>query len=176
MTARRWLVVAVGLLILGVTGRAAGDRPEARSFVAPLRGKEEVPPVKTRARGMAFFQLNGEETELEFRLIVANIRNLIAAHIHLGASGTNGPVVAFLFGPVAPGGGRIQGVIAEGTLVAGDVVGPIAGDFSALIAALRDGTAYVNVHTDDGVAPVNTGPGDFPGGEIRGQVRIAGPP
>jgi hypothetical protein len=27
------------------------------------------------------------------------------------------------------------------------------------------------VHTNDGVAPPNTGPGDFPGGEIRGQVR-----
>jgi len=29
----------------------------------------------------------------------------------------------------------------------------------------------MNVHTDDGVAPANTGPGDFPGGEIRGQVQ-----
>jgi hypothetical protein len=27
------------------------------------------------------------------------------------------------------------------------------------------------VHTNDGVAPANTGPGDFPGGEIRGQIR-----
>ena len=32
------------------------------------------------------------------------------------------------------------------------------------------GNAYVNVHTNDGVDPPNTGPGDFPGGEIRGQV------
>jgi hypothetical protein len=27
------------------------------------------------------------------------------------------------------------------------------------------------VHTNDGVPPPNTGPGDFPGGEIRGQIR-----
>jgi hypothetical protein len=27
------------------------------------------------------------------------------------------------------------------------------------------------VHTNDGVPPINTGPGDFPGGEIRGQIR-----
>jgi hypothetical protein len=27
------------------------------------------------------------------------------------------------------------------------------------------------VHTNDGVAPPDTGPGDFPGGEIRGQIR-----
>jgi hypothetical protein len=30
------------------------------------------------------------------------------------------------------------------------------------------------VHTNDGVAPTNTGPGDFPGGEIRGQIRLLG--
>jgi Zn-finger nucleic acid-binding protein len=35
---------------------------------------------------------------------------------------------------------------------------------------MRAGNTYVNVHTSDGVAPINTGPGDFPGGEIRGQI------
>jgi hypothetical protein len=28
----------------------------------------------------------------------------------------------------------------------------------------------VNVHTDDGVDPPNTGAGDMAGGEIRGQI------
>jgi hypothetical protein len=36
---------------------------------------------------------------------------------------------------------------------------------------MESGGAYVNIHTNDGVAPTNTGPGDFPGGEIRGQIR-----
>jgi len=36
------------------------------------------------------------------------------------------------------------------------------------------GNAYVNVHTNDGMAPPNSGPGDFPGGEIRGQLRVVG--
>ena len=36
---------------------------------------------------------------------------------------------------------------------------------------IREGNAYVNVHTSDGnTTPPNQGPGDFPGGEIRGQV------
>lgn len=35
---------------------------------------------------------------------------------------------------------------------------------------MRAGEAYVNVHTNDGVAPDNTGPGDFPGGAVRGQI------
>jgi hypothetical protein len=38
-----------------------------------------------------------------------------------------------------------------------------------VVAAVESGNAYVNVHTNDGVEPPNTGPGDFPGGEIRGQ-------
>jgi hypothetical protein len=78
----------------------------------------------------------------------------------------------FLFGLVAPGGGRVNGPIAEGTLTAADFIGPLAGmSMADLVAQIQAGNAYVNVHTDDGVAPANTGPGDFPGGEIRGQIR-----
>jgi hypothetical protein len=88
----------------------------------------------------------------------------------------NGPVVAFLAGPFAPAGGRVEGVLAEGTITSANLVGPLEGmSLSVLIAAMRDGGTYVNVHTDDGVAPPNTGPGDFPGGEIRGQIRSLGP-
>lgn len=70
----------------------------------------------------------------------------------------------------------MQGVLAEGTITSANLVGPLAGmDFSVLVAAIRAGGVYANVHTNDGVAPANTGPGDFPGGEIRGQLRAAGP-
>ena len=43
--------------------------------------------------------------------------------------------------------------------------------FADLIALLDSGGAYVNVHTNDGVDPINTGPGDFPGGEVRGDIK-----
>ncbi len=70
----------------------------------------------------------------------------------------------------------MDGVIATGTITSANLVGPLAGQgLSVLIAAMRNGGTYVNAHTNDGVAPTNTGPGDFPGGEIRGQVRTAGP-
>ena len=36
---------------------------------------------------------------------------------------------------------------------------------------MSTGRAYVNLHTNDGVDPVDTGPGDFPGGEIRADIR-----
>ncbi|MCI0529077.1 MAG: hypothetical protein L0Y56_16700 [Nitrospira sp.] len=56
------------------------------------------------------------------------------------------------------------------------MVGPLVGmDLSVLVAAMRNGGTYVNVHTNDRIAPANTGPGDFPGGEVRGQIQTAGP-
>jgi hypothetical protein len=50
-------------------------------------------------------------------------------------------------------------------------VGLLAGHpLADLVAEMRAGRAYVNVHTDDGVPSPDTGPGDCPGGEIRGQI------
>ncbi|HSF30366.1 MAG TPA: CHRD domain-containing protein [Candidatus Tectomicrobia bacterium] len=155
---------------------ALAGQPEARNFVAHLSGDEEVPARDTLAQGQAIFHLSEDGAELDYKLIVANIENVVAAHIHLGPVGVNAPVVAFLFGPAAPEGGRVDGVLAEGTITAADLVGPLTGmAFSVLVEAMRTGGTYVNVHTDDGVTPINTGPGDFPGGEVRGQIDSAGP-
>jgi hypothetical protein len=116
--------------------------------------------------------LSGDGEVLYYKLIVANIDNVVASHLHIGPAGQNGSVVAFLFGSVPPGGGRFDGVLATGSITAANLVGPLAGQpLSALIDAIEAGNAYVNVHTNDGVDPTNTGPGDFPGGEIRGQIR-----
>lgn len=172
------IVCAIGVstLLLAVS-LAFAQPPESKNFVAPLSGEEEVPERDTRARGLATFQLSEDGTELKYRLIVANIENVVAAHIHVEAVGVNGPVVAFLYGPAGPGGGRLDGVIAEGTITSANLVGPLTGqEISDLLVQMRAGNTYVNVHTNDGVPPTNTGPGDFPGGEIRGQIRAAGPP
>lgn len=136
-----------------------------------LTGQEEVPSRGTRAQGQAIFKLSDDGSTLHYQLIVANIDNVVASHIHVGAAGVNGPVVAFLYGNVPAGGGRTDGVLAEGTITAASLVGPFAGEpLSTLVDAIEAGNTYVNVHTNDGVAPTNTGPGDFPGGEIRGQI------
>jgi hypothetical protein len=154
------------------------------NFGTPLLAAEEVMPAgvvnESNARGSAIFQLNADGTELSYRLIVANIENVFQAHIHRGPAGTNGPIVVWLYPSTEPvagplGGGRIDGVISEGTITAANLVGPLLGQpLSALLAELTGGNAYVNVHTNDGVAPANTGPGDFPGGEIRGQTEHRG--
>jgi hypothetical protein len=61
---------------------------------------------------------------------------------------------------------RFQGVLAEGAITDANVVGPLAGQgVAALVAAIRAGSAYANVHTVR-----------FPPGEIRGPDRLSGAP
>jgi len=147
---------------------------QVSNFVAPLSGDQEVPVRDTKARGVGIFQLSADGTELRYTLIVANIRNVVAAHIHLAAAGVNGSVVAFLAGNFPPGGGPSNGVLASGTITAANLVGPLVGHpLSDLVTPMGTGGAYVNVHTNDGVAPVNTGPGDFPA--ARFAVRSSAP-
>ena len=152
------LVVAVLTVANSLSACAQGV-----SFLAILSGDDEVPANTSRACGIALFHLDDDGSTVHFTLIVANIQNAVAAHIHTGVIGVNGPVVVPLFsGPT--GGGRIQGILAEGTFTAS----------AGLLATMVNGGTYVNVHTNDGVAPANTGPGDLPGGEIRGQVFAVG--
>ena len=154
----------------------APDGPGLQNFVAHLTGASEVPAHATRAVGEVKFQLSPDGTQLDYRLISSNIHNVVQSHIHLARAGVNGLITVFLFGPAAAGGGRSDGVLAHGTITAANLIGPLAGHpLSDLIAAMQAETTYVNVHTNDGVAPTNTGPGDFPGGEIRGQLRPIGP-
>jgi CHRD domain len=163
---RRAILLAVMLALALAPTALAGD-----NFVATLSGDQEVPARDTRAVGVAKFKLSKDGTALEFKVNVANIDNVFAAHIHCGAAGVNGPVGVTLFAG-APAGGSVNGTLAEGTITAPDA-GNGCGwtDLAAVLAAIESGNTYVNVHTNDGVAPPNTGPGDFPGGEIRGQIR-----
>jgi hypothetical protein len=147
------------------------DHGEGQRFVATLSGNEEVPRRLTPAEGRAVIRVSEDGTQLAFTLRVSHIENVIMAHIHCGTPGVNGPVGVTLFGPVAPGGGKVSGVIARGVRTAPDAGNGCGwSDLAAVLAAIQSGKTYVNVHTNDGVAPTNTGPGDFPGGEIRGHV------
>jgi len=166
---RAIILAMVTALAFGAFAPAASAQPS--SFRAVLSGADEVPARDTLARGAATFLVSADATELGFRLVVANLENVVAAHIHCGAPGVNGPVGVTLFGPAAPGGGRTDGILAEGTVTAPDAVNGCGWtNLAAVVAALESGNTYVNVHTNDGIEPPNTGAGDFPGGEIRGQV------
>lgn len=170
-------MLVVALVMLALTSLAAAPAADNRNFKAHLTGDQEVPPpgvvIETLAQGQVIFHLSKDGDALDYKLIVANIENVTAAHIHCAAPGVNGLVGVTLYssGSVL-GGGRVDGVIASGTITAPDP-GNGCGwdDLDEVLAAMRSGNTYVNVHTNDGVAPTNTGAGDFPGGEIRGQIR-----
>ena len=100
-----------------------------------------MPPLFTIAQGQAIFQLSYDGAELAFKVIVANIDNVIGAHIHLAPAGQNGPIVLPLLGnPFIPDPGEtVNGILADATVTAADVSGPLAGDLDALIAAIRAG-------------------------------------
>jgi hypothetical protein len=160
--------------MLTVTSPVAAKPDTTGAFLSPLSGAEEVPPRETKAKGVAIYHLSKAETELAFLLIVSRIDNVVAAHIHCGPPGANGPVGVTLY-MAAAGGGRVNGVLARGTVTAPDANNACGwADLAAVASAMQSGNTYTNVHTNDGVAPPNTGPGDFPGGEIRGQISAVG--
>ncbi len=154
------LSVALSLLVTLGTVAAFADSP---SFSAHLAGRNEVPAVDTLAQGQAHFKLSEDGTQLEYKLIAANIENILQSHIHVGPAGENGPVVAFLYPDAPPAvliAGRFDGVLAKGSITADDLSGPLAGmTLVDLLAEMEAGNTYVNLHTIQ-----------FPGGEIRGQI------
>lgn len=167
-------ITALLLALLTIASTAVAS--SSKEFETDLSGDFEVPVRTTEAEGEAEFKLNKNKTELRFKLKVEDITNVWMAHIHLAAAGTNGPIVVWLFPRVGPPPaqsipGEFDGKLAEGVITAADLTGLLAGQpLSALVDAMRAGNTYVNVHTNDFVAPADTGPGDFPGGEIRGQL------
>jgi hypothetical protein len=174
---RKRYVIGFAIALAGAAGLTAAALAAFNgNFGTHLKGRYEIPLRDTNAQGQAMFRVSDDGSSVDYELIASNIDNAFMAHIHMGPSTANVPIVVWLYPStaVAPGpfgSGRHDGVLAEGTFTAANLVGPLAGHpLSDLIAAIRAGNAYVNVHTNDGQGDVNTGPGDFPGGEIRGQL------
>lgn len=167
MKARVMAVLSVLAVLATVTASVALAGTN-RNYSAHLTGAQEAPSRDTPAQGQAIFTVSLDGSSIAYKLIVANIENVVGAHVHCGAVGVNGSVGVSLF-TAASGGGRFSGVLADGAITGATGCGWTS--VANIIAAFNAGAAYVNVHTNDGVTPTNTGPGDYPGGEIRGQVR-----
>lgn len=142
--------------ILTVSVGFAADK----SFQAKLTGNDEVPSVKTKAKGEVKLKLSSDGKELSYKLSVKNIENATAAHIHSGMKGKNGPPLANLFtGPKKEG--KFSGNLSEGTITDKDLTGELIGkSLDDLVKLIKTGDTYVNVHTDAN-----------PNGEIRGQIK-----
>jgi hypothetical protein len=125
---------------------------------AKLSGSQEVPKVKTGAKGT--FTLLFYQDALSFELNVDGIMNPTGAYIHLGKKGENGPAIAGLFaGPAKEG--LFNGILAQGAITPESLLGEFQGKpIADLVRLLKSGNAYVNIQTET-----------FPDGEIRGQIK-----
>jgi len=128
------------------------------SFNAVLLGGNQSPPTTSTAVGALGLSYHAADATLDYELYVLNMTKITAAHIHSGVAGANGPVVATLFTAAQPVTGPFNGMLAEGTLDAGDLTGQTMPHFVYL---LLTGGAYGNVHSVD-----------YPDGEIRGQIQV----
>ena len=146
----------------------------AERLKAVLIGYEEVPAVSTVARGEFRAWISDDEQSIAYELTYSGLQGTVTqGHIHMAQRGVNGSIVIWLCGTMTnPGPEGTQTCPQEGTITgtieAADVVAAsmtnqqlLAGELAEVIAAIRAGVAYANVHT----SPLSTG------GEIRGQIK-----
>ncbi|MGH9572300.1 MAG: CHRD domain-containing protein [Candidatus Acidiferrales bacterium] len=155
---RSLFLVALALLLVPLVNA------QTTKFTATLSGSESVPAVNTPAHGTATFELSQNGDSLTYTLSVTDIENVTMVHIHIGPAGKSGPVAVWLYPskpPAATKEGKFSGELAKGTITAANLAGPLEGKTIAdLVTDIKDGNAYVNVHTTA-----------HSGGEIRGQIK-----
>jgi CHRD domain-containing protein len=153
---------------------AEGDK-QFRS--GALTGYEENPDISTVARGRFEVTVDNDAQTLTYRLSYSGLEGDVQqAHIHFAKRGVNGGVTVFLCSnlpsppagtPACPQSGTVTRTIGTSDILApavGTLVQGIeAGNFAELVAAMRVGSTYANVHSTK-----------WPGGEIRAQIRERG--
>jgi len=156
------LVVAVGTYAVASSGSAGKKNVTSDT----LTGYQEATPagVSSAATGSFEAAIDDDAQTIDYTLSYDGLEApVLFAHIHFGNRFTSGGVSAFLCGgggkPACPQSGTVTG-----TITAADVIGPAAqgiapGEFGELVAAMRAGVTYANVHSTK-----------FPAGEIRGQI------
>ena len=129
-------------LVLGTSAILMSGWAFAANVDVKLSGDQEVPPVKTSATGNGTLTVNDDKT-VSGSVTTSGI-NGVAAHIHNGAPGKNGPVAV----PLTKDGDNKW------------TVGPGAKLTDAQFADFKAGNLYVNVHS-----------AAHKDGEIRGQLK-----
>ena len=180
---KRLIMVGAAVFAVAASGFAFADDGSGK-FSEVLSGLKEAPQiVLTTGTGTFEASISRDGSEIDYVLTFENLKSdARQAHIHLGWPQSNGSVVLWLCDSDGPGlpaspvastplcsqnsaPGDIKNGRVEGTLTAADLV-PVAAngiagpaDFGNVVAAIRSGLTYVNVHT------ANIG-----AGEIRSQL------
>lgn len=175
-----WVVVVTLMLLADLTAAdqkqaAADERLNNSRFSTELESEQEVPAVSSRARGFIKIDIDDQAQQIEYELSYLRLSSDVAqAHIHFAQPGVNGGIVLWLCEgtaqspidttPACPQEGSVSGVLtaADVLAISGANAGQqiSAGEFAEVVALIRTGLGYANVHT-----------ALSPGGEIRGQIR-----
>jgi len=176
------LAIGVAAAMLGASSLMAHDDDDDRGrdregkFVAraELVGFQEVPALSTTAHGRFRALVDTKANTITFRLTYDELEGTVQqAHVHFGQKGVNAGVSFFLCsnlgnGPVGTPACPAGPAVVEGVITADQVLqtgnpppgqGIEAGAITEIIAAIRAGVSYANVHSSK-----------WPGGEIRGQL------
>ena len=167
------------ILIIAMTGLlATATVAKADQIRALLTGYEETPAaVSTVARGVFLATIDPDGDAINYSLTFNALQAAVTqAHIHVGQLSITGSIVIFLcqtsanpdptnLAPQCPQQGTVTGRVTAANVIAGSIATQQlnAGDFAAVVTAIRAGAAYANVHSVLS-----------PGGEIRGQIRTVG--
>lgn len=163
-----------GMALLGFAGSAFAHDDGIQTR---LKGYQEVPAVSSAATGRFKASIDEKAGTIKYELSYSGLEGDVRqAHIHLAQRGVNGAITVWLcqtsfnvdptgMSPTCPQSGSVGG-----TITSANVLGPVppapagqgiaAGEFAELVAAIRAGVAYANVHSSK-----------FPTGELRGQLR-----
>jgi hypothetical protein len=156
-------MAALGLFAIALFGSyATADRGKGNVKSKGMSSYLEVPAISTGAKGRFEAKIDG--STISYKLEYSGLSSAAqVAHIHFGQRNVNGGVSAFLCGgggkPACPASGAVTGTIVAADVIGLPAQGIGAGEIGELIAAIRAGRAYANVHTTN-----------FPGGELRGQI------
>lgn len=155
------IVASVISMALGSTNSILAQQDmQQKSFNANLSGSSEVPPTPINATGNTEFQVVSDKKELTYSLNVEGLEGITEAHIHKGKVGVNGPVVVTLYNSQSPSTESNTSLTIKENITSAKLEGPLAGkQLSDLINIMNNGTAYVNVHTEQN-----------PLGSIRGEI------
>ncbi len=119
----------VPVVLLGsMAALAASARSEALGWYTTLEGSKVVPPVTTSYAGIAYFGLSGSQLSC---LLYSTV-NHGTARIHVGAPGTNGPVLAII--PVDAVGAWFGKITLDATQLANLEAGLLYAEITALLS------------------------------------------
>jgi CHRD domain len=175
---RRFRLVTVAIAV-SVTAAAiavgsaamAGSSSGISNVSERLSGfEEDLLVVSTTGNGTFKAHINEESQEITWELSYAALEGDVQqAHIHFGGKAQSGGISVFFCtnlgnGPAGTPTCPAAPATITGTFRPADVIGPAgqgiaAGEFDELLAAIRGGVTYVNVHSSR-----------YPGGEIRAQI------